>query len=51
MEQPGQKKQIYLAEQIGGGTIGSQTATLAVSGANGTTATWNGSAWTAVPAV
>jgi hypothetical protein len=32
------------------GTIGSQTATLAVSGANGTTATWNGSAWTAVPA-
>jgi hypothetical protein len=30
------------------GTIGSQTALLGVSGANGTTATWNGSAWTVV---
>ena len=30
------------------GTIGTQTALLGVSGANGTTATWNGSAWTAV---
>ena len=30
--------------------IGSQTATLGVSGGNGTTATWNGSSWTAVPA-
>ena len=29
------------------GTVGSQTATLGVSGSNGTTATWNGSAWTA----
>ena len=32
------------------GVVGSQTATLAVSGANGTTATWDGSSWTAVPA-
>ena len=31
------------------GTVGSQTATLGVSGSNGTTATWNGSAWTASP--
>ena len=30
------------------GTIGSQTALLGVSGANGTTATWDGSSWTAV---
>ena len=32
------------------GTIGTQTATLGVSGSNGTTAAWNGSAWTASPA-
>ena len=31
------------------GTIGTQTATLGVSGSNGTTADWNGSAWTASP--
>lgn len=31
------------------GTIGTQTATLGVSGSNGTTATWDGSSWTASP--
>jgi len=30
--------------------IGTQTATLGVSGANGTTASWDGSSWTGIPA-